>query len=94
MTQTTAAVHNNAALSRFELDTGEGIAILDYRASPGVLALYHTEVPSPLRGRGIASRLVHDALKQIRAEGSKILPQCSFVRDFIRDHPEFSDLLA
>lgn len=94
MTETTVTVRNNTALSRFELDTGDGIAVANYHASPGVLTLYHTEVPRQLRGRGIASRLIHDALMQARAERLKIVPRCDFVRHYLGDHPEFSDLLA
>src|SRR4051812_44148254 len=76
----TPAILNNPALSRFELDTAEGIAVANYHAAPGMLTFYHTEVPPRLRGRGIASRLVHDALEQVRAEGLKIVPNCDFVR--------------
>jgi predicted GNAT family acetyltransferase len=90
----TPAVLNNHSLSRFELDTGDGIAVVNYRAAPGVLTFYHTEVPPQLRERGIASRLVHDALEQVRAEGLKIVPHCDFVRHYIRTHPEFQDLIA
>ena len=94
MTETTAAVRNNTALSRFELDTGDGVAVANYRAAPGVLTLYHTEVPPQLRERGIASRLIHDALEQVRAEGLKVVPRCDFVAHYFKSHPEFSDLLA
>ncbi len=94
MTETSAAVQNNAALSRFELDTGDGLAVLLYRAAPGVLILYHTEVPRALRERGIASKLVHAALEQVRAEGLKVVPRCGFVRHYIDTHPEFQDLVA
>jgi uncharacterized protein len=87
-------VRNNAALSRFELDTDEGIAVANYRPAPGVLTFYHTEVPPQLRERGIASRLVHGALEQARAEGLKVVPRCGFVRHYIETHPEFQDLLA
>jgi predicted GNAT family acetyltransferase len=45
-----------------------------------------------LRGRGIASGLVHGALELIRADGSKVVAGCGFVVDFLRRHPEFSDL--
>jgi predicted GNAT family acetyltransferase len=51
-------------------------------------------VPRQLRERGIASRLVHDALEQVRAEGLKIVPRCDFVRHYLDTHPEFQDLLA
>ena len=44
----TPAVRNNPALSRFELDTKAGMAVVNYRAAPGVLTFYHTEVPPQL----------------------------------------------
>ena len=37
MNETPAAVRNNTALSRFELDTGDGLAVANYRAEPGML---------------------------------------------------------
>ncbi|MEA2985961.1 MAG: uncharacterized protein QOD94_2215 [Alphaproteobacteria bacterium] len=94
MTETSAAVENNAARSRFELDTGDGIAFLSYHATPGVLIFYYTEVPRPLRERGIGSKLLHAALEQVRAEGLKVVPRCGFVRHYIDTHPEFQDLVA
>jgi uncharacterized protein len=94
MTEPSAAIHNNAALSRFELDTGDGTAVLLYRAAPGVLIFYHTEVPRALRERGIASKLVHAALEQARVEGLKVVPRCGFVRHYIDTHPEFQDLVG
>jgi predicted GNAT family acetyltransferase len=47
-----------------------------------------------LRRRGFASRLVHDALGAARARGLKVVPRCSFVANYIAQHPEFGDLLA
>jgi predicted GNAT family acetyltransferase len=94
MTDTTAAVRNNPALSRFELDVEDGIAVIDYHAAPGVLTFYHTEVPPQLRGRGIAARLVQEALQQVRAQGLKVVPGCSYVATYFDRHPEFADLRA
>ena len=94
MTETFIAVQNNAARSRFELDTGEGLAFLSYHATPGLLVFYYTEVPRSLRERGIASKLVHAAMEQVRAEGLKVVPRCGFVRHYIDTHPEFQDLVA
>ena len=94
MTETTAAVRNNAALSRFELDTGDGIAVANYRVAPGVLTIHHTEVPPQLRGRGIASRLIRETLELVRADRLKVVAGCAFVRRFMATHPEFDDLRA
>jgi len=88
------AVRNNPAHSRFELDTGAGMAVVNYHAAPGVLTFVHTEVPRQLRERGLASRLLHDALQLVRTEGLKVVPRCGFVRHYLDTHPEFQDLLA
>ena len=88
------AVRDNAALSRFELDADGHAALAYYRLSPGTITFTHTEVASEVEGRGIGSRLVLDALEQVRARGLKVVPLCSFVRRTIARHPEFRDLLA
>lgn len=87
-------LRNNAALNRFELDVEGHTAVANYRLAPGVITFTHTEVPAPLRERGIGSRLVRGALEDARAQGLKVLPRCSFVRHYIASHPEFDDLLA
>ena len=89
-----ADVQNNAAQKRFELDTGEGLAVADYRLSQGVVTIYHTHVPPAVREKGIGSALVRGALEDVRRRGFKVVPRCWFVREFITDNPEFGDLLA
>lgn len=89
---TESAVRNNTALSRFELETEFGVAVANYRASDGAVAIYHTEVPSQLRERGIGSRLVKGALELARAQSIKVVPACSFVTHYMATHPEFDDL--
>ena len=88
----TAAVRNNTAQSRFEMEVDGGTAVALYRASPGMLAIYHTEVPRALRERGIASQLLTGALDLMRADGLKVVPACGFVRHFLATHPEYDDL--
>jgi predicted GNAT family acetyltransferase len=86
------AVRDNPALSRFELDVEGGLAFANYRRAPGTVIITHTETPRALRGRGIASELVQGALELIRADGNKVVAGCGFVVDYLRKHPEFSDL--
>jgi len=87
-------VRDNTARNRFELDAGGAIAFVNYRIDGGTITLLHTETPVELRGRGIASRLIHDVLADIRARGLKMVPRCAFVRDYIGKHPEYRDLVA
>jgi uncharacterized protein len=88
------AVRDNPDLNRFEMDIGDALAVANYRAAPGVLTIYHTEVPSELEGRGHGSTLVRGVLDLVRARGLKIVPRCGFVRAFIARHPEYSDLVT
>jgi predicted GNAT family acetyltransferase len=89
-----SSVRDNAALSRFELDAEGATALAYYRLANGVMTFTHTETPQRLRGRGIASQLVHGALDAARARGLKVVPRCSFVANYVARHPEFDDLLA
>jgi uncharacterized protein len=85
-------VSDNKPLSRFELTVEDGLAFANYRRAPGTVIITHTETPRALRGRGIASELVQGALELIRADGNKVVAGCGFVVDYLRRHPEFSDL--
>lgn len=89
-----AAVRDNKAQSRFELDAEGAIAFANYRLTPSTVIITHTETPRSLRGRGIASDLVKGALELIRADGRKVVAGCSFVVDYLAKHPEAADLTA
>lgn len=89
-----SAVRDNAPLARFELDAEGAEALAYYHLADGVMIFTHTEVPPRLRRRGIASRLIHDALEAARERGLRVIPRCSFVASYLTQHPEFNDLLA
>jgi len=89
-----ASVRDNAAQSRFELDIEGSTAFANYRLTPQAVIITHTETPRALRGRGIATELVAGALQLIRSDGRKVVAGCSFVADYLRRHPELSDLVA
>jgi len=88
------SVVDNPAKNRFEYEVEGRTAFVDYRRSPGVVALTHAEVPTELEGRGVGSFLVRGTLDLIRATGDKVVPACSFVAAFIRRNPEYQDLVA
>jgi predicted GNAT family acetyltransferase len=88
-----AAVRDNKALGRFELDVEGEVAFANYRLASSTVIITHTETPRALRGRGIASELVEGALELIRADGLKVIAGCGFVVDYLRKHPESADLV-
>ena len=94
MLREVADVVHNAGASRFELRVQDKLCIAEYRLVDGVMWLTHTEVPPALRNRGLAEHVVRAALEHARAHGLKVKPACSYVRSYMRRHPEAQDLLA
>lgn len=81
--------------SRYELYVDEELAsFADYRTEDDHLDFHHTETAEEFRGRGLAAELVEWALKDVRDRGLKIVASCWFVADFIKDHPEYQELLS
>lgn len=55
------------------------------------LLFVHTETFPQFAGRGLASRLVSEALAEVRAAGIRIVPLCPYVAAWLRKHPEYDD---
>jgi predicted GNAT family acetyltransferase len=85
-------LHNEAA-QRFEAVVDGQLSKVNYRIDDGVMRLVHTEVPHALEGRGIAAAMVKAALDHARAHGLKVAPVCSYVRAYMRRHPDTQGLL-
>jgi predicted GNAT family acetyltransferase len=86
-------VVDNEAEGQFEATTPEGVAVLTYDRREGKLFLLHTGVPPEMEGQGIGGSLVRAALEQARDKGQKVVPYCSFARDYAARHPEFADVV-
>src|SRR5262245_16310521 len=86
-------VRHSEAAHRFEASLGDQLAVLEYQRSGDSLLMPYTGVPPAFRGRGIAAKLTATALDAARADGLKVVPICWYVADFIRDHPEYHDLV-
>jgi uncharacterized protein len=79
---------------RYELRIGDrtiGHAAYDRRGN--TLYATHTEVDRACEGRGFGSRLVEGMLEDAAHQGLQIVPLCSFVRAYIKRHPEHESLL-
>jgi predicted GNAT family acetyltransferase len=87
-------VRDNRASHRFELTVGAHTAFLQYRLTPGEMALIHTEVPPSLRGRGVGNVLAQAALEAAGHGGLRVRALCPFVQAYVRKHPKFQRLVA
>jgi len=91
----TTTVRDNPSELRYELLLdGRRIGEIRYRVEPGAVALVHTEIEPAYEGRGLATRLIEGALRDLRARGLHVIPICPLVAAYIRRHPEYAELVA
>lgn len=88
-------VRHNRAAQQFELDVDGQVALAHYRhQDDDILVFDHTLVPEPLRGQGLAAKVVEAGLNYARQESLQVIAQCSYVARYIERHPQYRDLLA
>ena len=89
-------VTHDAAAHRFEADLGpDGVAYLAYApAGDKVIDLLHTVVPDAAQGRGVGSELAAAAFDHARSAGLRVIPTCPFVAEWLREHPDMTNLVA
>ncbi|MFO1123835.1 MAG: GNAT family N-acetyltransferase [Methylocystis sp.] len=88
------SVRDNPEFNRLELDVDGDTALAYYRIDNGVMVFTSTQTPPRLRGQGVASELIRNALEFARARGLKVKADCSFVAEYVKRHPEFRNLLS
>jgi predicted GNAT family acetyltransferase len=84
----------NEAELQFELKADGQLAFLEYHREDERLYLTHTEVPTALRGQGVAAELVKEVLGFARQNGLSVIPLCSYVAYFMNNHQEWNDILS
>jgi predicted GNAT family acetyltransferase len=84
---------NNEQEQQFQVMVEGEKAYLEYRLYKGDIALMHTDVPSSLAGRGIATALAQYALDYAREHKIPVMVYCPFVSAFLKKHPEYQDVL-
>ena len=87
-------VANNKRQYRFEIALPDGeFAVLEYRWLKASMVLMHTIVPVAARRKGVGAMLVKYALDYARAKGLKVIVYCPFVTKYLKEHPEYNDLV-
>ncbi|NYG60155.1 hypothetical protein BJ980_003078 [Nocardioides daedukensis] len=90
----TLDITNNEEEHRFEATVdGEAAGYAEYEREPGLITFTHTVVD--LEGQGVGSALARFGLDAVRAEGgTKVVPQCPFIKGWIDKHPDYQDLVS
>jgi hypothetical protein len=86
------AVRHNLAARRFEIEQNGHLATLEYELADNQIIFTHTNVPQPLGGQGIGSRLARAGLDYANDNKVKVIPLCSFIDGYIKKHPEYQGL--
>ena len=96
MSEVTITRHGNDQSGEYRAHLAGETAIgrLTWVARHGARVAEHTLVPEEIGGRGVAARLVAALVADARAQGFKIVPQCSYVAAQFGRHPEWADLAA
>jgi len=85
---------DNELARQFETRVDGHLAKVEYMMGADRIFLTHTEVPSALEGKGIASALVERVLQIVDERKLKMVPLCPYVATYLRRHPEWKRLLA
>ena len=65
-----------------------------YYKDINTIVFFHTYVPPQFRGKGIASKIIKEALEFSKRHQLQVIPTCSAVSKYIDWHPEFQSLLV
>ncbi|MFE4976492.1 GNAT family N-acetyltransferase [Kitasatospora sp. NPDC056651] len=92
-TPSNVAVERADDRNRYEILVDGALAgFTEYRDHDAQRVFFHTEVDEAFAGQGLASRLVREALTDVRATGRRIVPICPYVAEFLLKHEEFGDI--
>ena len=95
MPDQTVEVVDNPAEDRYEVRVdGKLAGAAYYHLRPGRIVFLHTEVDPSYEGHGVGSRLAMEALDEARSKGLRVVPRCPFVARYIREHPDYQDLVG
>jgi predicted GNAT family acetyltransferase len=86
-------VNNDTHRLEFVVDLDGDQATIDYRYYKNDIAFLHSYVPEGFRGKGIAKSLAEAALAFARKENKKIMLYCPFMSRYVKEHPEYYDLV-
>jgi predicted GNAT family acetyltransferase len=88
-------VADNPDANRYEARLGDRVAAFSaYRRIGDRLVFLHTETDPAFEGRGVGSRLVREALDDVRRRDLRVTAKCPFVAAWLRRHPGYEDLIA
>jgi predicted GNAT family acetyltransferase len=88
-------VSDNWDRARYEISLdGKLAGFVTYRRAGDTIVLVHTEIDDAFEGHGLGGELARGALDDIRARGQHVVAKCPFIAKYVREHPEYGDLVS
>lgn len=82
-------VRHDAEKHEFYMETPEGKAVLNYEQKENALDFHHTFVPSELRGKGLAEKIVAAGFEYVKQKNLKVIPSCPYVARLVMKNPDW-----
>ena len=91
----TVRVERNDERKRYEALLGDEVAgVAEFiRRGDNIVIFTHTEVLEKFEGQGVGGRLARGALEHVREQGQLVQSTCAFMSQYLREHPEYADLV-
>jgi predicted GNAT family acetyltransferase len=87
-------IENSPATSSFTISVdGERVGYAEYVDTEGSRTFTHTVVEKEHEGKGYATRLIKRAISDTRADGLRIVAECSMVAHWLSKHPELDEFV-
>jgi predicted GNAT family acetyltransferase len=86
-------IEDNKTENQFELSVEGYTAFVTYKIEENTITFIHMEVPYPLKNRGLASAIAKYVLEYARRKKLEVIPNCPFIRKFIKENEEYRDLV-
>lgn len=74
-------------------ENGKVLAEVTFPYVDGVRVVKHTFVDESLRGKGVATRLMHELVKILRENDEEARLECSFAIQWFKKHTDFRDVV-
>lgn len=75
-------------------DQGSLAGFSQYYVRDGRYVFFHTEVDADYNGQGIGSQIAAGVVEFVRGRGAPLVPECPFIRGYLKKHPETQDAVA
>ena len=90
---TSLIIHDNTFLRQFEVEVDQGLAKIEYALQDRKIFLTKLVVPNSDLNPDFEETFIREVFEIIKEKNIRIMPTSPQIRQFIKKHKEFKDLL-